>query len=128
VFAEYFHDGFGVTGPLPALTDLPPDLLDRLARGKVFTLRRDYLAAGMTPEVTPLFTASPTAIADIDDRSLFLVLAAICSLADNLVLAWGLQPPLGKRGSEYDGLLLTSADTTLLAPLRRIYVQLRRCF
>jgi hypothetical protein len=128
VFAEYFHNGFGVTGPLPALTDLPPDLLDRLARGQVFTLRRNYLAAGMTLEVTPLFTASPTVITGLDDGSVFLLLAASCSLADDLVLAGGLQVPLGKRGSEYGGLPLTSADPTLLAPPRRIYVQLRKYF
>src|SRR5579871_2970009 len=103
VFAEYFHNGFGVAGRPFDLADLPPDLVGRLARGQVFNLRRDYLAGGMTLEVTPLLTVSPTLIGGLDDQSAFALASASYSLADNLVLAGGVQLPIGPHGSEYGG-------------------------
>ena len=46
LFAEYFHNGFGV-GRLPGdLGALPQSLADRLARGESFNLMRNYLALG----------------------------------------------------------------------------------
>ena len=64
---EYFHNGFGVAGSDYNLASLPPDLLDRLERGQLFDTRRDYLAGGLTLEVTPLLNVSPTLIADLND-------------------------------------------------------------
>lgn len=128
VFAEYFRNGFGVTGQPFDLANLPPDLLSRLGRGQVFNLRRDYLAAGMTLEVSPLFTMNPTLITDIDDGSAFLFLAASYSLSDRRVLLGGVQVPMGRRGTEYGGLPLSSVNPTLLAPAEQIYLQLRQYF
>ena len=45
VFAEYFHNGFGVAGKGTAYDMLPADLTGRLARGQVFNTSQDYLAA-----------------------------------------------------------------------------------
>ncbi|HUO13241.1 MAG TPA: hypothetical protein VMU37_10850 [Caulobacteraceae bacterium] len=128
VFAEYFHNGFGVAGGPFDLADLPADLTDRLARGQLFNLRQDYLAAGMTLEATPLLNLSPTLIADLDDGSLFLLFAGTYSLGDNLTLIGGVQAPVGRRGSEFGGLPLSAADPTLLAPPAEVYLQLRRYF
>ena len=127
VFGEYFHNGFGVAGPL-ALTSLPPDLLGRLARGQLFDTRQDYLASGMTLEVNPLLTASPTLIADLNDGSLFVLFAATYSLADNVTLVGGVQAPIGRRGSEFGGLPLEPAGQVLIAPPAQVYLQLRRYF
>ncbi|MDB5483116.1 MAG: hypothetical protein JWO83_4169 [Caulobacteraceae bacterium] len=128
VFAEYFRNGFGAGGGAIAVAGLPPDLKDRLARGQVFDVRRDYLAAGLTLEVNPLFTLAPTLIADLDDGSLFLLAAGAWSLGDNLTLIAGAQAPIGRKGSEFGGLPLTAGSRLLLAPPGRVYLQLRRYF
>lgn len=128
VFAEYFHNGFGVTGEPFDLESLPPDLLGRLVRGQVFTLRRDYLALGMTLEMSPLLTITPTLITDADDGSVFVLLAASYSLSDDRVLAGGVQAPIGGRGTEYGGLPLSATDPTRFAPPDQIYLQLRQYF
>ena len=128
VFAEYFRNGFGVgSGPI-AYADLPPDLKDRLARGQVFDVRSDYLASGMTVEINPLFSLSPTLIAGLDDGSLFFLAAGTWSLSDNLTMIAGAQVPLGRAGSEFGGLPLTAGGAVLLAAPSRIYLQLRRYF
>src|SRR5439155_9861857 len=128
VFAEYFHNGFGAPGQPYAFATMPPELTDRLARGQLFTTRRDYLAAGVTLEVTPLFNLSPTLICELNDPSAFLLVAGTYSLGDNLTLVGGVQAPLGRRGSEYGGVPLTPGGRSFIAPPARLYVQLRRYF
>ena len=127
VFAEYFHNGFGVLGDV-AYADLPPGLADRLARGQVFNIRQDYLAGGMTVELNPLVSIGPTVIVDLDDGSLFLLATGTFSLSDNLILIAGAQAPVGRAGSEFGGLPLTPGAPLLLAPPSRVYLQLRRYF
>ncbi|HLZ84436.1 MAG TPA: hypothetical protein VKQ54_12805 [Caulobacteraceae bacterium] len=128
VFAEYFRNGFGAGSGAINVATLPPDLKDRLARGQVFDVRRDYLAGGLTLQVNPLFTLSPTLFADLDDGSLYLLAAGSWSLGDNLTFIVGAQAPIGGRGSEFGGLPLTAGGAVLLAPPARVYVQLRRYF
>lgn len=127
LFAEYFHNGFGATGT-GTLATLPAPLLDRLARGQLFNLRRDYIAAGMTWEYSPLMTLSPTVIADLDDGSFYLLVAANWSLSDNLVLIAGAETPFGPKGSEFGGLPLSPASPTALSPPAELYLQVRRYF
>ncbi len=128
VFAEYFHNGFGDTNRLLTLETLPPDLEDRLVRGQLFNTRRDYLAGGATLEVNPLLTVSPTLIADLNDGSLFALVAGTWSLGDNLTLIAGAQAPLGPARTEFGGLPLSPGSPTLFAPPAQLYVQLRRYF
>ena len=127
VFAEYFHNGFGVTGET-TLATLPADLLDRLARGQLFNVRRDYLAAGLTLEYSPLVTLSPTIIADLNDQSLYLLAAVNWSLSNDLVLIAGAQTPLGPRGSEFGGLPPAPGNPIALSPPAQLYLQLRQYF
>lgn len=128
VFAEYFRNGFGVAGQAYDLASLPPDLVDRLARGQVFDTRRDYLAGGATLEVTPLLDLSPTLIVDLNDGSVLALAAATYSLADNVTLAAGVQAPIGRARTEFGGLPLTASSPVALAPPGQIYLQLRRYF
>ena len=128
VFAEYFHNGFGVADTALALATLPPELADRLARGQVFNTRRDYLAGGLTLEVTPLFTLSPTLIADLNDGSVLALAAGTWSLGDNLTLIAGAQAPIGPARTEFGGLPLSTGSPILFAPPAQVYVQLRRYF
>ncbi|MFI4934036.1 MAG: hypothetical protein ACHP7N_05425 [Caulobacterales bacterium] len=128
VFAEYYHNGFGVAGRPFDLADLPPELLGRLARGQVFNTRRDYLAGGMTLEVTPLFDLTPTLIVGLNDGSVLALIAGTYSLADNVALAAGVQAPIGPARTEFGGLPLSATSPVLLAPPAQIYIQLRRYF
>jgi hypothetical protein len=128
VFGEYFHNGFGVVGEPFTLAQLPPELLDRLARGQVFDTRQDYLAGGMTLEVTPLLTVSPTLIVDLNDGSVLPLAAATYSLSDSLTLVGGFQAPIGRARTEFGGLPISPANPLLIAPPRQLYIQLRRYF
>ena len=128
MFAEYFHNGFGVGGDKFSFATLPSDLADRLARGQLFNTRRDYLAAGLTLEVDPLLNVSPTLIAQVNDASLFALLSATRSLTDNLALVGGVQTPIGPARSEFGGLPLAPGGGTVIAPPLLVYIQLRRYF
>ena len=128
VFAEYYRNGFGVAGQPFDLASLPPDLVDRLARGQVFDTRRDYLASGLTLEVTPLLNLSPTLIVDLDDGSVLALFAGTYSLADNVTVAAGVQAPVGRSRTEFGGLPPSATSPVALAPPGQIYLQLRRYF
>jgi hypothetical protein len=128
VFAEYYRNGFGVAGQPFNLADLPPALTDRLARGQVFTTRRDYVAGGLTVEATPLLTLSPTLIVNLNDGSALALLAATYSLADNITLVAGAQAAIGPARTEFGGLPLSETSPVLLAPPAQLYLQLRRYF
>ena len=128
IFAEYFHNGFGVAGSGRAYDTLPADLTDRLARGQVFNTSRDYLAGGMTLEWTPLLTLSPSLIVNLNDGSVYAAGEADWSLNDNTDLIAGVQVPIGPNGSEFGGLPLTGTGAPYVAAPASAYVQLRRYF
>ncbi|WP_293677196.1 hypothetical protein [uncultured Phenylobacterium sp.] len=128
LFAEYFHNGFGARERNFDVASLPPELLDRLSRGQLFSTRRNYLSAGMTLEVNPLLNAGPTVIANLDDGSVLLLASATVSLGDNLTLVAGAQAPIGGHRTEFGGLPLAPASQTFVAPPARLYLQLRRYF
>jgi hypothetical protein len=128
VFGEYFHNGFGVASGPYNLADLPPDLLERLERGQLFNTRQDYLAGGMTLEVTPLLNLSPTLIVGLNDGSLLTLVQATYSLADNLTLVGGFEAPIGPAHTEFGGLPLTATSSLMVAPPAQIYIQLRSYF
>jgi len=128
IFAEYFHNGFGASKSDFALATLPFDLLDRLGRGQVFNTRQNYIAAGMTLEVNPLFTIAPTVIAGLDDASAYAIFAATYSLSDNLTLVAGAQAPIGPSDTEFGGMPLILGGTTVLASPAQLYIQLRQYF
>jgi hypothetical protein len=128
IFAEYFHNGFGVDGGDFTLATLPPDLVDRLERGQVFNFRRDYLASGLSLEVNPLLTVSPSVIADLNDPSLYAIFSATYSVEDNLNLIVGAQAPLGPSGAEFGGVRLSPGSPTFVGAPGQVYLQIRRYF
>lgn len=115
---EYFHNGFGIAGGDygPLVLAAHPDLTDRIARGELFTLGRDYLAASALIELTPLVLCTPNLFVNLDDPSALLQLVGQFDLLQDLQLLAALSLPLGPAGSEFGGIRWTAADADPLAP------------
>jgi hypothetical protein len=64
---------------------------------------RHYLAGGVTIEMSPLWTVSPTLIANADDPSALLQLVTRYSLSDNATFLGSVNLPLGSNGTEFGG-------------------------
>ena len=108
---EYYFNGFGIAGgeyDAQALLQ-HPDLAARLARGEVFTLGRNYLAGGVTVEMTPLWMLTPNIFFNADDRSALLQIVTTNNLSENLEFLGALNVPLGPTGSEFGGIELQTA-------------------
>ncbi len=103
LFAEYFHNGFGVRSLPDSLLDLPTELIDRLGRGEVFTLMRDYLALGTQIQWHPLWIQSQTLIANLQDGSALLQAQLTYEPSDKTRLEFGFVATLGTRDKEFGG-------------------------
>ena len=103
---EYHFNGFGQRDGRydPESLAGNPDLLARLARGETFTLGRHYLAGSVLVELTPLWTVTPTILANVADPSALLQLVTSYSLSDNMTFLGSLNVPIGPGGSEFGGI------------------------
>lgn len=103
---EYFHNGFGQADSAYAPRQLAdnPALLQRIARGELYTLARNYLAASATIEVTPLFLLTPTLFLNLDDPSALMQVVLEYDLRQDFLLRAALNVPIGPDGSEYGGI------------------------
>lgn len=101
-FAEYNRNGFGIGNG--DYSTLPPPLVERIARGEVFTLGLDNAAAGVTIELTPRWQFSPTIIANLNDHSYLWQFAANYDWKQNATLLIGGIIPVGPLGTEYGGI------------------------
>ena len=102
-FLEYFHNGFGVAELPASQADLPLPLLERLGRGELFNLQRDYLAFGATLQWHPLLTQSLTVISNLDDGSNLLQTSMNYEPSDFTRLQAGFTTALGDAGEEFGG-------------------------
>jgi len=104
--AEYFYNGFGQADGCYSLECLSenPELLNRIARGELFTLGRNYVALSAMIEIHPLFTLTPNLFTNVGDPSaLFQVMFQI-DPRENLVLLSSVNLPTGSDGTEFGGL------------------------
>jgi len=103
---EYYYAGFGQRGGAYAPADLAdnPALLERIARGELYTLARNYLAASATVEMTPLFLLTPTVFLNLDDPSAMAQIVIQYDLCQDFLLRAALNVPVGPEGSEYGGI------------------------
>jgi hypothetical protein len=122
-YLEYFRNGFGVSGTDLTLIDLPAPLADRLARGELFTVSKNSLAAGVNLQWSTLLNLRPVLIFNLDDGSALFFGQAIYSLSQNTTLTLGFQWGAGETGSEYGG-LETAPDSEIYAtPADLIYAR-----
>jgi len=108
-YVEYFHSGVGETDRANYATP-NTELSDRLARGELFTLARDYAALGLQVELTPLFNLFTNLIANLDDGSKYLQLRGVYDWQQDVQLMAGVNLPSGKRGTEYGGVPVTGTS------------------
>ena len=103
---EYHFNGFGQHDGRydPESLAGNPDLLARLARGEAFTLGRHYVACSVLVEMTPLWTVTPTLLANVADPSALLQIVTSFSLSDNMAILGSLNVPTGPDGSEFGGI------------------------
>ena len=121
---EYHFNGFGQQNGRydPESLAENPDLLERLARGETFTLGRHYFAGSVLIEMTPLWTLTPTLLANIGDPSALLQLVTSRSLSDNVTFLGSLNVPVGPGGSEFGG--IESGDGLYLSTGPGVFAQL----
>lgn len=124
---EYYRNGFGVSDRRP-VDNLPPDLTERIARGQVFTTGRDYLDIGGTVNWTPLLQITPTAIINLNDRSVLALVTAQYSLSNKANLVLSAQLPFGSRGSEYGGRRTTAGANEFERSPYTFHVRFERYF
>ena len=115
---EYYFNGFGQHDGRYDTQSLAgnPDLLARVVRGETFTLGRHYLAGSVLVEMTPLWTVTPTLLANIADPSALLQLVTSFSLSDNMTFLGSLNVPLGRNGSEFGGIESSSGEYLASGP------------
>jgi hypothetical protein len=112
LFAEYFHNGFGVDELPDSILELPEPLVDRLVRGEVFNLMRDYLALGGDLEWHPLWRQSLTLIGNLHDGSVLAQSQVTFEPGDHQRLQAGVVLPLGQAGDEFGGIPVAGRDVT----------------
>jgi hypothetical protein len=102
---EYFYSGFGQRSDAydPLSLGSNPDLVERVARGELFSIGRHYLAGSIMIEMMPLWTVTPTLLASLSDPSALLQLVTSVSMGDNLTFLGSINVPIGPKGSEFGG-------------------------
>jgi hypothetical protein len=125
-YAEYFRNGVGETDRARYVSP-GAALSARIARGELFTYARDYAAAGLQIEFTPLFNLHNTLIFNLNDRSLFLQVRGVYDWRQNTQLMAGVSLSSGERGTEYGGVPVPAAGA-FLAPGRAAYLRLAYYF
>ena len=122
---EYFYNGFGLPGsnytPQKIFNDT--DLYDRLQRGELYTIGRNYLAGSMLVELSPLVNITPNLFINLNDGSALAQLVVQWDLGQNWQIQGALNAPLGPDGSEYGG-LETGVDGSYLAVDLSLFAQL----
>ena len=110
VFGEYYHNGFGVTDISdPAL--LPTALNERLLRGEVFNLMRDYAAIGGNVQWHALLTQNLTVLANLHDGSHLAQTSFAYNPGDHQQIEAGVVAPLGVDGEEFGAIPLVTLPT-----------------
>ena len=105
-FLEYFYNGYGQADGAYTPSDLAgnPGLLQRLARGELYSLGRHYLGASVSLELTPLLTLTPNLFINLEDPSALAQFVCAWDWRQDILLTGALSIPIGPNGSEYGGI------------------------
>ena len=126
-FVEYYYNGFGQRNGNYAIAALMQNepLLARIARGELFNLGRNYLAASITVEATPLWLVTPVVFLNLDDGSALVQLVMNYDLKQDLRLLAGFTAPLGPNNTEFGGIATDSDGAgAYLGPGKALFAKL----
>lgn len=103
---EYFYNGFGIDDGdySPAALANNPDLVERIARGELFTLGRNYVAASAMMEITPLWLLTPNVFINASDGSMLAQLVSSYDFKQDWRFLAALSAPVGAAGTEFGGI------------------------
>ncbi len=103
---EYFYNGFGIADGdySPSALANNPDLVERIVRGELFTLGRNYVAASAMVEVTPLWLLTPNVFLNASDGSMLAQLVSTYDFKQDWRLLTALGIPVGAAGTEFGGI------------------------
>jgi hypothetical protein len=122
---EVFYNGFGIdNSDYSSVSRLQnQDLLQRILRGELFTLGKEYLAASTTIELSPLWLITPSFFHNLSDSSTLIQVLSQHDLTQNLQLLLAADVPFGSDGTEYGG-IETGIDNLKLNYDYRFFAQL----
>jgi hypothetical protein len=114
---EYFYNGFGIADGnySPAALADNPDLVERVVRGELFTLGRNYVAASAMIELTPLWLLTPNVFINASDGSMLMQLVSSYDFSQDWRVLAALGVPVGPPGTEYGGIDSVVPGKTLSA-------------
>jgi len=103
---EFFHNGLGLSNPPLGSAQITNNtaLNERLLRGELYTLAKNYLAGGLNIELHPLFLLDINAFINLHDPSATLQILGLYNQSDKTNISTGLIIPLGADGSEFGGI------------------------
>ena len=110
-FFELFHNGLGRSHYFNAFLD--ENITDRISRGEMFTIGKNYLSAMVQCEVHPLFNVYCTIIENFEDPSGILLPRAIWDITQNMQLIIGGTIFHGSKGTEFGGIDLPGTGMVL---------------
>lgn len=115
LFGEYYHSGFGVNRLPSDFRFLPDALKERLNRGELFNLMRNYAAVGTSLRWNHAFSQSLSVIGNLHDGSMAAQASLTYDPTDETRLHLGFTKPIGGRGDEFgaitvDRILGTAGD------------------
>jgi len=113
-FIEYYFNGLGKNNYQDAVLD--PAIAERVARGELYALGRNYLSGHLQLEIHPLFRVFMTSINNAHDPSGILQPYATWDMTQNLQLTGGVNVFYGAKGSEYGGFILPGTDIRTKSP------------
>jgi len=113
-FVEYYFNGLGKNDYQDAITN--PDIIERVARGELFVIGRNYLSGHIQIELHPLFKLSFTAINNTEDPSGILQPYATWDITQNLQMTGGVNVSYGGKGTEFGGFTLPGTNIRSKSP------------
>ena len=107
-FIEFYHNGLGKNNYTDAMVD--PDVMERIDRGELFALGKNYLSGQIQMELHPLLNIYLSVISNVRDPCAIIQPRAIFSVTQNSNLHFGSSISYGKKGSEYGGFLIPGTN------------------
>ncbi len=111
---EYYYSGLGETDYEKAILD--PDIIERVSRGELFVLGRNYLSGTINVEVHPLVNLYLTVINNMDDPSGTILPRAVISVTQNTEVRIGGTLFYGSEGTEFGGFQIPGTDLSNKTP------------